>query len=61
MAVAAQELERCVKQMGFSGAMISGHYHDLPYDDEPHFDLYQPVKIDETVPVEEQMRLSRST
>ena len=31
---AARELERCVKQLGFCGAMISGHYHNLPYDDE---------------------------
>ena len=33
---AARELERCVRELGFVGAMISGHYHDLPYDD-PHY------------------------
>ena len=36
---AAKELERCVKELGFVGAMISGHYHDLPYDDP----LYLPI------------------
>ena len=38
-AEAAKELERCVKELGFVGAMISGHYHGLPYDS----DLYYPV------------------
>lgn len=33
---AAQELERCVKDLGFVGAMISSHYNGLPYDD-PHY------------------------
>lgn len=34
---AARELERCVKEKHFVGAMLSGHYHGIPYDD-PSFD-----------------------
>ena len=37
---AAQELERCVKELGFVGAMMSGHYHDIPYDDEHYFPIF---------------------
>lgn len=36
----AAELERCVREKHFVGAMISGHYHGTPYDDpvfEPLF------------------------
>ena len=47
---AAAELERCVKELGFVGAMISGHYHDLPYDDELYFPIFEKaVELD--VPV----------
>ena len=38
---AAEELERCVKELGFVGAMISGHYHDLPYDDRHYFSIFE--------------------
>ncbi len=38
---AAKELERCVKELGFVGAMISGHYHDLPYDDEHYLPIFE--------------------
>ncbi len=37
---AAKELERCVKELGFAGAMLSGHYHGLPYDDELYFPIF---------------------
>lgn len=36
----ADELERCVREKHFVGAMLSGHYHGIPYDDpafEPLF------------------------
>ena len=38
---AAAELERCVKELGFVGAMISGHYHGLPYDDEHYLPIFE--------------------
>ena len=41
---AAKELERCVKELGFVGAMISGHYHDLPYDDEHYFPVFEKAQ-----------------
>ena len=41
---AAAELERCVKELGFVGAMISGHYHDLPYDDEHYFPIFEKAQ-----------------
>ena len=41
---AAAELERCVKEHGFVGAMISGHYHDLPYDDEHYFPIFEKAQ-----------------
>lgn len=47
---AARELERCVKQLGFCGAMISGHYHDLPYDDALYFPIFAKAQ-DLDVPV----------
>ena len=40
-AEAAKELERCVGKPWFVGAMMSGHYHDLPYDDEHYFPIYE--------------------
>ena len=47
---AAKELERCVKELGFVGAMISGHYHDLPYDDAHYLPIFEKaVELD--VPV----------
>ena len=36
----AKELERCVKELGCVGAMIMGHYHDLPYDDPHYFPIF---------------------
>ncbi len=41
---AARELERCVKELGFVGAMLSGHYHDLPYDDEHYFPIFEKAQ-----------------
>ena len=41
---AAEELERCVKKLGFVGAMLSGHYHDLPYDDEHYFPIFEKAQ-----------------
>ena len=41
---AAEELERCVKEHGFVGAMLSGHYHDLPYDDESYFPIFEKAQ-----------------
>ena len=41
---AAAELERCVKEYGFVGAMLSGHYHDLPYDDEQYFPIFEKAQ-----------------
>ncbi len=36
---AAAELERTVGELGFVGAMLSGHYQGLPYDNK----LYRPI------------------
>ena len=41
---AAKELERCVKELGFVGAMISGHYHDIPYDDSLYFPVFEKAQ-----------------
>ena len=41
---AAAELERCVKELGFVGAMITGHYHDLPYDDELYYPIFEKAQ-----------------
>lgn len=47
---AADELERCVKELGFVGAMLSGHYKDLPYDDSFYLPIFEKAqKLD--VPV----------
>ena len=44
---AAAELERCVKELGFVGAMISGHYFNLPYDDPHYYPIYEKaVELD---------------
>lgn len=36
----AEELERCVTEKHFVGAMLSGHYHGIPYDDPSYEPLY---------------------
>ena len=41
---AAGELERCVRERGFVGAMISGHYHDLPYDDAHYLPIFEKAQ-----------------
>ena len=41
---AAKELERCVNELGFVGAMISGHYRDLPYDNELYFPIFEKAQ-----------------
>ena len=41
---AAKELERCVKEIGFVGAMISGHYKRLFYDDEYYFPIFKKAQ-----------------
>ena len=41
---AAKELERCVKELGFVGAMLSGHYHDIPYDDPQYFPIFEKAQ-----------------
>ena len=41
---AAKELERCVKELGFVGAMLSGHYHDLPYDDPLYYPIFEKAQ-----------------
>ncbi len=47
---AAKELERCVKELGFVGATVSGHYHGLPYDDAHYLPIFEKaVELD--VPV----------
>ena len=41
---AASELERCVKELGFVGVMISGHYKDMPYDDPFYLPLFEKAQ-----------------
>ena len=41
---AAIELERCVKELGFVGTMLSSHYKDLPYDDEFYFPIFEKAQ-----------------
>ena len=41
---AATELERCVRELGFVGAMISGHYHGLPYDDAHYLPIFEKAQ-----------------
>lgn len=38
---AAEELERCVKELRFVGAMLIGHYENRPYDDEWYFPIFK--------------------
>ena len=55
---AADELERCVKQLGFCGAMINGHTRGLYLDDPSVYPLWEraealgvPIYIHPTDPV----------
>lgn len=41
---AAIELERCVKELGFVGAMLSGHYKDMPYDDPFYLPIFEKAQ-----------------
>ena len=44
---AAGELERCVKELGFVGAMISGRYFNTPYENPYYFPIYEKaVELD---------------
>lgn len=36
----AEELERCVKEKHFVGAMLAGHYNGIPYDDPSYEPFY---------------------
>lgn len=56
---AADELERCVKQLGFHGAMINGHTRGLYLDDASVYPLWEraealgaPIYIHPTDPVQ---------
>lgn len=43
---AAEELERCVKEHGFKGALINNHYQGTFYDDEKFWPVFkQAVKL----------------
>ena len=53
---AAKELERCVKQLGFKGAMINGYSntHDentIEYTDEPKFEVFWAKVAELNVPI----------
>ncbi len=41
---AAAELERCVKELGAVGAMLSGHVQELPYDDAHYFPVFEKAQ-----------------
>lgn len=43
-AMAADELERCVKELHFAGAMLIGHYESRPYDDEWYFPIFRKAE-----------------
>jgi 2,3-dihydroxybenzoate decarboxylase len=47
---AAKELERCVKKLGFQGAMINGHTHGH-YLDEDQFEVFWERVADLNVPI----------
>jgi 2,3-dihydroxybenzoate decarboxylase len=47
---AAEELERCVKQLGFQGAMINGHTHGH-YLDEDQYEVFWERVADLNVPI----------
>jgi 2,3-dihydroxybenzoate decarboxylase len=53
---AATELERCVKQLGFKGAMINGYsniHNDntIEYTDEPRFEVFWAKAAELNVPI----------
>jgi len=55
-AAAANELERCVKQLGFKGALINGYSnirneHTIEYSDEPKFEVFWAKVAELNVPV----------
>jgi 2,3-dihydroxybenzoate decarboxylase len=47
---AAKELERCIKQLGFHGAMINGHTHGHYLDEDPYEVFWERV-ADLNVPI----------
>lgn len=47
---AAQELSRCVRDLGFVGAMVNGHTHGI-YLDNPCYDAFWEVMQDLDVPL----------
>jgi 2,3-dihydroxybenzoate decarboxylase len=47
---AAKELERCVKQLGFQGALINGHTHGH-YLDEDQYEVFWERVADLNVPI----------
>jgi 2,3-dihydroxybenzoate decarboxylase len=47
---AARELQRCVKQLGFQGAMINGHTHGH-YLDEDQYEVFWECVADLNVPI----------
>src|SRR5580658_4107515 len=47
---AANELERCVKQLGFHGALINGHTHGH-YLDEDQYEVFWERVADLNVPI----------
>lgn len=49
-ASAARELERCVRELGFVGAMVNGHTHGI-YLDNPCYDPFWAVVQDLDVPL----------
>ncbi len=48
--VAAKELTRAVKDLGFKGAMINGHTQGVYYDD-PKFDVFWQSAVELDVPI----------
>ena len=36
--------QEAAKELGFVGAMLSGHYHDLPYDDALYFPVFEKAQ-----------------
>jgi 2,3-dihydroxybenzoate decarboxylase len=52
---AANELERCVKQLGFKGAMINGYSEiqndKIAYTDEPQFEVFWAKVAELNVPI----------
>jgi len=46
---AAKELERCVKEMGFVGALIENHYEGRFYDEEFFWPIFEMAEKLDTV------------